>query len=94
MKNVGNCEEGVSPLQYIVYKRERERVRGVPDFFVTLQFLTFTFARYKTGTKKLKGKQKKQQQNLLQAHFAQISSLKYAPVTFVTQNVKEFAVRP
>ena len=47
VKNVGTCEEEVSILQYIVYRRERERERlgGVPAFFVTLQFLTLALPR-------------------------------------------------
>ena len=53
VKNTGNCEEEVSILQYTVYRKEREREReresrGVPAFFVSLQFLTLTFPRYKT----------------------------------------------
>ena len=56
VKNVGNCKKEVSILQYIVYRRERqrERVGGVPAFFVALQFLTLTLPRYKTETKMLK----------------------------------------
>ena len=61
MKNLGNCEEEVYILQYIIYRKERERERErervgeyLPTFFVTLQFLTLTFPRYKTETKKSK----------------------------------------